>query len=419
MADKLTQKIIDKLKHPAAGNRILYDSEIPGFGVRITSAGVLSFILNYRVHGRERRCTIGRYPELTATAARERALQLRGRILDGHDPLEERKQDRTQPTLGELATEYLERYAEKNKRPSSVRNDKAMIDGIVRPRLGALRLKAVGSRDIEALHASLKTTPYQANRVLALLSKMFSLAIEWGWTAENPAKGVQRFHEDRRERWLSTEELQRFTAALDAYKDQDAANALRLLLLTGARAGEVLKATWSEIDLERGVWTKPSHHTKQKKIEHIPLSPPALELLKAMKPRGATGPLFIGRDGSKARVSLKRPWIQACKAAGLTVEITKEGKRLTKEGKHKLLTRYKPTIRKHDLRHSYASHLVSNGVSLQIVGKLLGHTQPQTTQRYAHLSDAALRDATNQFGEIFSAAVAKDSDKGSEPGEKK
>jgi integrase len=127
--------------------------------------------------------------------------------------------------------------------------------------------------------------------------------------------------------WLSAEELSQFTGALDAYHDQNAANALRLLLLTGARAGEVLKADWTQFDLERAVWTKPSHHTKQKQIEHVPLSPPALEMLSAMKPKGAIGPLFLGRTGSKARVSLRQPWVQACKAAGLAEAITLKGKR--------------------------------------------------------------------------------------------
>ncbi len=398
MERRIVQRTIGKLTAPEQGNRIEWDAEIPGFGVRITRAGVVAFVLDYRIHGRKRRYTIGRHPELTATAARERALQLRGRILDGHDPLEEREQDRSEPTLGELATQYLERYAITHKRPSSLRNDRQMLDTIVRPHIGALRLAAVGKRDIEALHASLKATPYRANRVLALLSKMFSLAIEWEWRADNPARGVPRFHEDRRERWLTVEEMQRFSEALDAYDDQNASNALRLLLLTGAREGEVLKADWTQFDLQRGIWTKPSHHTKQQRIEHVPLSGPALELLRAMKPK-ATGPLFPGANGNKARVTIRRPWVQACKAAGLAEAITLKGKRRT-------ITRYKPTVRIHDLRHSYASHLVSNGVSLQIVGKLLGHTQPQTTARYAHVSDEAQRDATNRFGEILKTANA-------------
>ena len=120
MAQRITQKFISKLSPPPTGNLVEYDSEIPGFGVRITAAGVVAFVLNYRLLGRERRYTIGRYPELTATAARERALQLRGRILDGHDPLEERERDRTEPTLGDLAARYFEQYAAHHKRPSSI-----------------------------------------------------------------------------------------------------------------------------------------------------------------------------------------------------------------------------------------------------------------------------------------------------------
>jgi len=393
VAQRITQKLISKLSSPPSGNLIEYDSEIPGFGVRITAAGVVAFILNYRILGRERRYTIGRYPELTATAARERALQLRGRILDGHDPLEERERDRAEPTLGDLATQYLEQYAAHHKRPTSVRDDRHMIEKIIVPKLGKLRVKSIGKKDIESLHAALKTTPYRANRVLALLSKMFTLSTQWDLRADNPARGVPRFHEDRRERWLSEEEVRRFSNALDNYTDQNAANALRLLMLTGAREGEVLKADWAQFDLKRGIWTKPSHHTKQKKIEHVPLSGAAIALLKGMKPKGSSGPLFPGAAGD-SRVTLRRPWLQACKAAGLAEAVEVKGKK-------GLLKRYRPNVRIHDLRHTYASHLVSAGESLQIVGRLLGHTQPQTTARYAHVADEALRNATERFATIF------------------
>jgi integrase len=393
MGKRIVEKSIKKLVSPELGNRIEWDSEIPGFGVRVTAAGVTSFVLDYRISGRQRRYTIGRHPELTVAAARLRAGELRIRILDGHDPMEERQQRRVEPTLGDLSTEYLERYAVPNKRPTSLRNDRQMIDNTIRPEIGKLRLKAVGRRDIEALHLSLKATPYAANRLLSLLSKMFNLGIQWKWTTDNPARGVPRFQEGKRERWLTTEEIQKFREALDSYADQNAANALRLLMLTGSREGEVLKAEWEQFDFQTGVWTKPSHNTKQKRVEHIPLSRPALDLLKTMMPEGAVGPLFPGAKGG-ARVSLRRPWVQACKACGLVVAETLKGKRGT-------ITRYQPTVRIHDLRHSYASHLVSNGVSLQIVGKLLGHTQASTTMRYAHLQNETLRAATNRFGDIY------------------
>lgn len=273
MSKRIAQTAIKKMKAPKKGNRIEWDGEIPGFGVRITAAGVKSFILDYRIHGRQRRYTIGRSPEWSRTAAHNEALDLRKGIKKGIDPLEVDRERRLEPTLGDLATDYLDRYAKPNKRASSLRNDRQMIEGIILDGLGkTLRLKAIGRRDIETLITSLKKTPYRANRVLSLLSKMFNLAIEWKWTVENPTKGVPRFQEDKRERWLSKKEIQSFREALDGYPDQNAANALRLLLLTGARSGEVLKAEWDHFDFTRGVWTKPSHHTKEKKTEHVPLS---------------------------------------------------------------------------------------------------------------------------------------------------
>lgn len=396
---RITEQTLRKMRPPETNHRIEWDSEIPGFGARITAAGVISFVLDYRIFGRQRRYTIGQVGEYSVTAAREKARKLRVGIDDGHDPLEERNQSRTEPTLDDLLTRYLESEREGKKRPHTRRDDKRMVEKIIRPRLGRLRLKAVARRDIEALHVSLKETPYQANRVLALLSAIFRYAIDdLEWTNVNPVTGIQRFTEEKREACLTVDQLQKFREALDGYSDQNAANALRLLMLTGSRAGETLRAEWEQIDLERGVWTKPSHHTKQKKTEFVPLSEPALKLLLGMKPKNAKGPLFPGRattkKKSRARVSLKRPWLQACKAAGLvTVEVSK--------GKRRTIKRYRPTVRIHDLRHSYASHLVSAGASLQIVGKLLGHTQAATTMRYAHLQDESLRAATNQLAKII------------------
>lgn len=386
---KLTQKAVLAMKAPSSGNRIQYDEEIPGFGARITSNGVISFVLNYRINGRERRYTIGRHPDLTALAARERAIQLRGKLLDGVDPLQQRVEARSEPTVEDLAKDYLDRYAAAHKRATSIRNDRQMLKNIVEPAIGTLRIRAVTRRDIETLHHGMKKTPYRANRVLALLSKMFTLAMEWGWRGDNPVKGIPRFAEDKRETWLTAEQVEDLLSALNAYSDQSAADAIRLLIVTGAREGEVLSATWDQFDLKRGIWTKPSHHTKQKKIEHVPLSQRALQLLKRMQAQRTSPALFPGKDG--ARVTIRRPWVQVCKAAGLATAEQIPGKR------KKFLTIWKPAVRIHDLRHTFASHLVSSGESLHIVGKLLGHTLPQTTARYAHLADRALRDAANKF----------------------
>ncbi len=252
-----------------------------------------------------------------------------------------------------------------------------MLDRNILPQLGSKKVADVAAQDVHALHVSLRATPYQANRVIALLSKMFALAVEWGWRADNPAKGVQRYHEEARDRWLSDAELTRLFEVLADHPNERAANAVRLQLLTGARLGEVLSAEWSDFDLERGVWTKPSHHTKQKRREHLPLSAAARALLGQMHDARDRGSQFVfpGDRPGKPLQGIKKFWARVAKAAGL------EGYRL------------------HDNRHTHASHLVSSGLSLEVVGRLLGHTNPMTTRRYAHLADDPLRAAADRFGD--------------------
>ena len=252
-----------------------------------------------------------------------------------------------------------------------------MLDRIVLPKLAKMRLSEVERDDVETLHNSLEDTPYQANRVLSLLSKMFTYAMERKWMAENPANGITHFPEKKRDDWFDLDQLHAISDALDAYEEQDAADALRLLIVTGARPHEVLGAEWTQFDLRRGVWTKPSHHTKERKTEHVPLSEAALAILSGMAEHKAGIYLFPGREPGTARTTLRSAWRQLCKDAGLA------------------------NVRIYDLRHTFASHLVSRGLSLPVIGRLMGHTQPGTTARYAHVADSALRDATNNFPEIL------------------
>jgi integrase len=257
------------------------------------------------------------------------------------------------------------------KRKKSAANDRSMLDRLVLPRLGKQKVLEVCHRDIQTFHNSLKATPYQANRVLSLLSKMFELSISWGMRGENPTKGVEKFHEEKRYRWLSADELSRLGAALDRHRNQKAANAIRLQLLTGARIGEVLSAQWADFDLDRGVWVKPSHHTKQKRTEHLPLAKAAVALLEKVHEAQRSGSNFVfpGRSKIKPLVDLKKFWRSLIADADIV------------------------DYRIHDNRHTHASQLVSSGMSLAIVGRLLGHTNPMTTQRYAHIADEPLRAA--------------------------
>jgi integrase len=279
--------------------------------------------------------------------------------------------------------------------------------------LGKLKVADVRHADIERLHAKMaKTAPYRANRAAAVLSKMLSLAVKWEMRTDNPARGIERAPEQKRERFLSPAEIARLGEALANVKEKASADAIRLLLLTGARKSEVLKARWSEFDLTSGVWIKPSAHTKTKKDHRVPLSAPARLLLselrseadKEVRRGGLAEFLFPGDDGKKPLTDIKKTWAAVCQKAGLGTKVPlldKAGKPvLGKDGTP--LTTWHGDARMHDLRHTYASILASSGLSLPIIGQLLGHTQAQTTARYAHLLDDPLRAATERVGAIVS-----------------
>jgi integrase len=410
---KITDTLIKTLRPPKTGNRV-YFADVPGFGVRISTGGTVAFVYQYRnASGRDRRMKIGTYPATSPVQARNRAMKLRNAVENGGDPLEDKQAVTDAPTIAELAKEYIEDPEVLKKQTSTLRNERSMLDTIIKPKLGTLRVAAIGRTDIARLHQSLKGTPYRANRVLALLSTMFQFAMRQNLRTDNPARGVKKYHESKRTEWLREDELDRLSSALESYADQNAANSIRLLLLTGARENEVLQATWNEFDLARGLWTKPSHHTKQKREEYVSLSDVALELLQRMAEQKSGEHLFPGAQDAKAqeakaRVTIRRPWVACCKAAGLAEKIITKGKRINPAtGAPCELIRYKPKWRIHDLRHTFASVLVSSGVSLPIVGKLLGHTQPQTTARYAHLADSPLRAAANKMGNIFGRKTTK------------
>lgn len=375
---KITKRFVENLTPPKEGNTVYWDTELTGFGVRITAQGARAFVFRYVHHRRERRYTIGKFPGVQVAAARKQVDKLNGMIADGKDPLAMRVALRDAPTVKQLTEEYVKRHAEPHKRPKSVAEDKAMIKKYILPAVGNHKVAAVCQRDIENLHQKLKKTPYRANRILALLSKMFGLAVAWEWIERNPVRAVKKYPEEKRDRWLRPEELQRVVAALDVCPTKKSANAIRLLLLTGARRGEVLSMTWSQIDFERGVWTKPSAHTKQKRTEKIPLSQSAIELLKAMKEKADPDTALVfpsPKDKSPMR-EVGKTWKWVAKKAGVE------------------------DVRLHDLRHTYASYLVSNGRTLEEVGRLLGHTQAQTTLRYAHFADDPLRKATETMGSL-------------------
>lgn len=383
MAERLTDRHVKALPAPAKGNKIFYDSEVAGFGLRATAAGAKAFVLNYRVGGRERRVTIGSFPDWTASAARDEAKALKRRIDRGEDPAGERQAEREAPTVGDLCDRYVAEELPK-KRPLSQRDFNAIINTIIRPKLGRRKLADVKFADVERLHKDVSShAPVRANRVVSLLRTLFNLAIKWGWRSDlNPCKGIEWNPEDRRERFLSPTEILALSTALTEHRDRRSADAIRLLMLTGARRGETLSATWDQINFEAAVWTKPSAATKQKRLHRVPLSAPAVELLTSIRQRQSAAERFVfpGDVPGRPLSDVKKSWAAVCKRAGI------EGVRL------------------HDLRHTFASILVSGGGSLPLIGAMLGHTQVSTTARYAHLADDPLRAAAERVGEVWKAA---------------
>jgi site-specific recombinase XerD len=378
MTQKLSDKIVKSLPTPPTGNKVYYDSEVKGFGCRVTARGVRSFVLNYRNRSRrERRFTIGSFPDWKTVAAKEEAKELKKRIDRGEDPLAEVQAGRDAPTVADLCQRYAEEHLPK-KRPSSQVDDRSAIALYVLPAMKHLKVAEVTFSDIDSLHRKITKLgkKHRANRVLALLAKMFALSIRWEWRTDNPAKGIERNPEHKRTRYLSSEELVRLSKALAEYPDQKAANIVRMLLLTGSRKDEVLSAKWADFDLENGVWTKPGATTKQKTEHRVPLSAPARQLLSGLPVEGVY--VFPGQRGHYSKGNLDRVWRQLLKGASIN------------------------DARIHDLRHTFASHLVIGGTSLPIIGALLGHSSPATTARYAHLSDDPLRQATERVGAVVS-----------------
>mgnify|MGYP003668476702 CR=1 FL=1 len=391
-ADRLTKTLVDRAE---PGSRT-WDSEVPGFGLRVTAAGTKSFIFQFRSRTNEQgRIVIGRYPSMTVEQARRVAREHRVSVDQGGNPSRERQGTRASATLQDLATHYCDVYGPyKGLKDRTIKDAKSLLDRFALPKFGIRKVSELKSRDVRAIHNEARrgSSRYQANRLRAVLSRMFTLAIQNDWRTDNPCRGVERFSEDQRWDYLSEQQVPELLRACDGHHDQHAANAVRLLLFTGARLREVLKAEWAQFDLDAGLWVKPSHHTKTKILHRLHLAPTTVELLRSMRREGPSSQfLFPGRDGSKARSDLRRPWVQILKAADI--------------GHH----------RRHDLRRTAASFMISTGSDLMTVGKALGQTQASTTQRYAQLFDDVQRAGVSRAVERMTAMTGKQSVCGGEP----
>ena len=375
MASKrITDQIVRDLAIPPPSKQaIIRDNSVGGFAVRKTATGCTAFIFNYAVNGRERRCTIGQYPAWSVQAAREEAKRLRRMVDVGDDPLELRTTARHEPTLSQFWQTYQRDILPRKARSTQV-NEKGYWERLILPTLGSKKLSQVRTGDIDRLHNSISIkTPVQANRCIATLRHAYAMAIRWQIVSFNPVAGVRQNPENGRERYLSDEERRRLLQTLTTLDETTETLVVLFLLLTGARSGEVFRATWDQFDITAGIWVKPSSHTKQRRVHRIPLSAAAIDVLKTADRFRVNELVFPNRAGHRL-CSIKR-----------TFNVIRRDAKLL-------------DFRVHDLRHSFASFLASDGASLQMIGKLLGHTQVATTNRYSHMEDQPLRDATERVG---------------------
>lgn len=384
---KLTKKLIQST-HATDREVVLWDESLPGFGLRAKPSGVKTFIIQYRnKSGRSRRFSIGQSGKLTLDQARKEAVRLLGQITLGKDPAEERRMMLKSETVAQLADLYMKEHCEGRCKPSTIAAHEWLLKSFIRPKLGSRKLLDLRPADVAKLHADLRKTPYNANRALGLLRAMLNRAERWEIIprGSNPAALIQPYSEKKRERYLSPEELEALLKAIDAKEtegviDRHTAAAIRLLIFTGCRLGEILTLEWDSVDLENGKLILERHKTDQNGAKIIPLNAPALGVLKAL-PREKDNPYVIaGRKPGTHLINLQKPWRAVREAAKLD------------------------DVRLHDLRHSFASFAVGAGLSLPVIGGLLGHKSVQTTARYAHLAQNPLRQATDMVGAILTTA---------------
>ncbi len=374
---KLTKKIVESA-FPQDKDLILWDSEISGFMCKITPAGKKSYFLYYRTHDRrQRRPKIGDHGDVTCEQARSIAQRWLLEVSQGQDPSSDKQELRSMPTVKELADQYMREHAPR-KKASSQKEDKRLWEQHILPILGSLKISSLDRSDISKLHHSLQHLSTTANRVLSLLSKALNLAELWGYRPNhsNPCLHIKKYSEQKRERFLSQDEISRLMGALEEEEKENnnpwTVHAIRLLLVTGCRLNEILTLKWEEVDFDNQCLRLRDSKTGKKLVY---LSTAAVELLKNTPPV-KDNPFVIcgGKEGAHL-INLQKPWRRVRAKAGLE------------------------DVRLHDLRHTFASIAASNGLSLPIIGALLGHKQTQTTARYAHLIGQPLIEASEKIGE--------------------
>ena len=376
-AVKLNKRTIDGLT-VERGNRVFWDSELPGFGIRVHASGHKVYVAQARIPGGlPKRGVIGRYVEIPTGKARRKAAVMIDRIRRGLDPAPPPAPPA--PTVADLAGHYMTAHVEVNCRPGTVSLYRSLLDLHILPDLGGLKLSDVNRSHASALHYRLRDNPALANHAVGLLSRMFKLAMAWGMTPArpNPCRSVKRYKERGRERFLTEEEYGRLGRVLDAAEERGgagmyAAMAVRLLLLTGCRRNEVLRLRWDDVDRAAGELRIRVAKTGGRRV---PLTAPVARVL-ARIPRIEGNPwVFAGVRRGEPLKGINAYWDRLRARAGLE------------------------DLRLHDCRHSFASQALAIGEGLPAIARLLGHTTVMTTYRYAHLAEDSEKASVARVGD--------------------
>ncbi|NDF11808.1 MAG: DUF4102 domain-containing protein [Proteobacteria bacterium] len=377
----VTKRLVDSLE-PQEKDYVIWDDKIKGFGIKVTPKGRKVYIFKYRNKANvQHKPAIGKHGNITCEQAREIAQKWSFSISQDNDPMVERHKAKESPKMQEICDRFLKEHSEVKKKPTSIAMDNILIEKFIKPKIGNLKVAVVTKNDIAELHSSMKDTPIQANRTVGLLSKIFNLAETWGFRPEfsNPTRGIQKYPEKSRERFLDTKEVNTLLDVLaKAEKNESESKHVialfKLLLLTGARLREIKDAKWEWVDIKNKKLILPDSKTGKRVIQ---LSDSAIKVLKKIPIKKNNPYLIVGEVEGQHLINARKPWIRICKAAKLE------------------------NVRIHDLRHTYAAMCIESGLSLYSTGKLLGHSRARTTDRYAHLAEDPLRLAAEQVGKKF------------------
>jgi integrase len=372
---KISKRTVEALE-PQDREIDYFDEDLKGFGVRVRISGRKTYFVMMRHKCVMRRFTIGSHGSVTSELARLKAKQIISDLAIDKNPTEVEEAVRNSVTVRSLGERFIAEYIPCHLKPSTQGEYKRCVEIFINPQIGTMKLVSVERGDIAKIHHQLRHIPYQANRVLGVLSIMFNLAESWSLrpSFSNPCRGVKKYKEKKRERFLNREELRRLGDALRIEEEfaPSAVSCIRLLLLTGCRLGEIQTLKWSYLDLVTCLAFLPDSKTGRKTLY---LGSVAIKLLRSIPRRTGNPYVIVGDIESQYLTDMQKPWRRIRKLADL------------------------PDVRIHDLRHTFASSGVALGQGLPIIGKLLGHSQPQTTARYAHLAATPALEVADKISE--------------------